>query len=105
MSSSRERTGNVDIQVPHSSHVEVIALLSNRERKPDSYVRLSLDMNDYYRIKDQGKSERQKEGEARKSDPDGPTPKTENDNYILKNYRVADVKRGIGGSFVKLTKV
>lgn len=38
-------------------HVETIALLqkSNRKRKPDSYVKLSLDMEDYYRIKDREK--------------------------------------------------
>ena len=35
-------------------HVETIALLqkSNRISKPDTYVKLSLDMEDYYRIKD-----------------------------------------------------
>lgn len=40
-----------------TGHVESIALLqkSNRKLKPDSYVRLSLDMEDYYRIKDQEK--------------------------------------------------
>lgn len=39
---------------PMSVHVESIALLrkSNRKRKPDSYVKLSLEMEDYYRIKD-----------------------------------------------------
>lgn len=37
--------------------VETIALLqkSNRKRKTDSYVKLNLDMEDYYRIKDQEK--------------------------------------------------
>nr|WP_317365966.1 hypothetical protein [uncultured Blautia sp.] len=36
------------------THVETIALLqkSNRISKPDTYVKLSLDMEDYYRIKD-----------------------------------------------------
>ena len=35
-------------------HVETIALLqkSNRKSKPDTYVKLSLDMEDYYRIMD-----------------------------------------------------
>lgn len=39
---------------PLGNHVESIALLqkSNRKSKPDSYVKLSLDMEDYYRIKD-----------------------------------------------------
>lgn len=34
---------------PNSYHVETVALL---QRKPDTYVRLSLDMEDYYRIMD-----------------------------------------------------
>ena len=33
-------------------HVEMVCLLSNRKRKPDSYVKLSLDMEDYYQIMD-----------------------------------------------------
>lgn len=33
-------------------HVETVCLLSNRKRKPDSYVKLSLNMEDYYRIMD-----------------------------------------------------
>lgn len=36
-------------------HVETVCLLSNRKCKPDSYVKLSLDMKDYYQIKDQKK--------------------------------------------------
>lgn len=36
-------------------HVETVCLLSNRKSKPDSHVNLSLDMEDYYRIKDQEK--------------------------------------------------
>lgn len=40
------------------THVENVCLLSNRNRKPDSYVRLSLDMEDYYRIKDAEKEEK-----------------------------------------------
>lgn len=41
-------------QFGHSVHVETIALLqkSNRKLKPDAHVRLSLDMEDYYRIMD-----------------------------------------------------
>jgi len=44
-----------DIQPIQSSHVESIVKLvrkSNRKSKPDTYVKLSLDMKDYYRIKD-----------------------------------------------------
>ncbi len=33
-------------------HVETVCLLSNRKLKPDTYIKLSLDMEDYYRIKD-----------------------------------------------------
>lgn len=38
-----------------TSHVESIALLQKSNRKPDTYVKLNLDMEDYYRIKDQEK--------------------------------------------------
>lgn len=44
--------GTVVDQFPHTVHVETVCLLSNRKRKPDSCVKLSLDMEDYYRIKD-----------------------------------------------------
>ncbi len=39
---------------PFVAHVETIALLqkSNRKSKPDTYVKYSLDMEDYYRIMD-----------------------------------------------------
>lgn len=39
---------------PASANVETVALLqkSNRKSKPDTYVKLSLDMEDYYRIMD-----------------------------------------------------
>ena len=33
-----------------TTHVETVCLLSNR--KPDMTVKLSVDMDDYYRIKD-----------------------------------------------------
>ena len=36
-------------------HVETVCLLSNRKSKPDTHVDLTLDMEDYYRIKDQEK--------------------------------------------------
>jgi 23S rRNA (uracil1939-C5)-methyltransferase len=39
---------------PWTEHVETVCLLSNRISKPDTYVRLSLDMEDYYKIKDEG---------------------------------------------------
>lgn len=40
-------------QFGHTVHVEVVCSLSRQKRKPDSYVTLSLDMEDYYRIKEQ----------------------------------------------------
>ena len=42
-------------QFPMSVHVETVCLLSNRKSKPDTHVDLTLDMEDYYRIKDQEK--------------------------------------------------
>lgn len=43
-----------DINPDLSSHVETVALLqkSNRKSESDTYVKLSLDMEDYYRIMD-----------------------------------------------------
>lgn len=37
---------------PATGNVETVCLLSNRKSKPDTYIKLSLDMEDYYRIKD-----------------------------------------------------
>ena len=34
-------------------HVETVCLLSNRKSKPDSYVDLSINMEDYHRIKNE----------------------------------------------------
>ena len=42
-------------QFPMTVHVETVCLLSNRKPKPDTHVDLTLDMEDYYRIKDQEK--------------------------------------------------
>lgn len=42
-------------QFCHTVHVETVCLLSNRKSKPDTHVDLTLDMEDYYRIKDQEK--------------------------------------------------
>ncbi len=41
---------------PMTEHVETVCLLSNRKPKPDTHVDLTLDMEDYYRIKDQEKT-------------------------------------------------
>ena len=37
---------------PITVHVETVCLLSNRKLKPDTYVKLSLDAEDYYRFRD-----------------------------------------------------
>lgn len=49
-----ERVSCVDL-FPGTVHVETVCLLSNRKSKPDTHVDLTLDMEDYYRIKDQEK--------------------------------------------------
>ena len=43
------------IRMPKENTVETVCLLSNRKSKPDTHVDLTLDMEDYYRIKDQEK--------------------------------------------------
>ena len=52
---SHKQKNSKDIQPIVSSHVETVCLLSNRKSKPDTHVDLTLDMEDYYRIKDQEK--------------------------------------------------
>ena len=42
-------------QFVHTVHVETVCLLSNRKSKPDSYVDLSINMEDYHRIKNEEK--------------------------------------------------
>lgn len=41
---------------PGTGNVETVCLLSNRKSKPDTHVKLSLSMEDYYRIKEEGKN-------------------------------------------------
>ncbi len=50
-----ERAVAVD-QFPWTANVETVCLLSNRKSKPDTHVKLSLSMDDYYRIKEEGKN-------------------------------------------------
>ena len=40
---------------PHTTHIETVCLLSNR--KPDTKVRIDVDLEDYYRIKDSKKNQ------------------------------------------------
>lgn len=47
--------GRVVDQFPMSVHTETVCLLSNR--KPDTKVRIDVDLNDYYRIKDSKKNQ------------------------------------------------
>ena len=41
------------ICITRSPHVVTVCLLSNRKSKPDSYVDLSINMEDYHRIKNE----------------------------------------------------
>lgn len=41
-----------DIKMNVSSHTECVTLLQKSNRKPDTYVKLSLDAENYYRFKD-----------------------------------------------------
>jgi hypothetical protein len=47
----------VDIQTIVSGHVETVVCLSNKNAKPKEHVEISVDADDYYRIKDSGKSD------------------------------------------------
>ena len=49
-----ERAGCIDL-FPGTVHVETVCLLSNR--KPDTKVRIDVDLEDYYRIKDAKKNQ------------------------------------------------
>lgn len=49
-----EKACGVDM-FPFTGNCETVCLLSNRKSKPDTHVDLTLDMEDYYRIKDQEK--------------------------------------------------
>ena len=49
-----EKVRPVD-QFPMTVHVETVCLLSNR--KPDTKVRIDVDLEDYYRIKDAKKNQ------------------------------------------------
>ena len=47
---------DLSIGLDNGEHVETVCLLSNRKSKPDTHVKLSLSMEDYYRIKEEGKN-------------------------------------------------
>lgn len=49
------KNGWFDIHSVFATHVETVCLLSNRKSKPDSYVDLSINMEDYHRIKNEEK--------------------------------------------------
>lgn len=53
---SHKQKNSKDIQPIVSSHVETVCLLSNR--KADSHIKLSLDMDEYYDIMDKEKAEK-----------------------------------------------
>lgn len=50
-----ERACCIDM-FPHTANIETVCLLSNRKLKPDAHVKLSLSMDDYCRIKEEGKN-------------------------------------------------
>jgi 23S rRNA (uracil1939-C5)-methyltransferase len=44
-------------QFPWTTHIETVCLLSNTQRKKkESYITLDVEMEDYYRIKNEGKN-------------------------------------------------
>ena len=50
-------SGAADIKIDVSSHGETVCLLSNTQRpKKESYITLDVEMEDYYRIKNEGKN-------------------------------------------------
>ena len=53
--SSRTNRSANDVLYVLSCHVETVCLLSNR--KPDTKVRVDVDLEDYYRIKDEKKNQ------------------------------------------------
>lgn len=53
-----ERVGSVD-QFPFTGNIETVCLLSNR--KPDARVKIDVDLEDYYRIKDEQKKNKASE--------------------------------------------
>lgn len=50
-----ERTGGYDVLPVVSSHTETVCLLG--KRKPDTTVKIGIDMEDYRRIRDEEKAE------------------------------------------------
>ena len=53
---ARVFTGACDVLTINSCHVETVCLLSNR--KPDSHIKLSLDMDEYYDIIEKEEAEK-----------------------------------------------
>jgi hypothetical protein len=43
---------DADIKIALSSYVETVVCLSNKNAKPQDYVEIGVDAEDYYRIKD-----------------------------------------------------
>ena len=50
---------SVDISLDNQNRVETVCLLSNR--KPDARVKIDVDLEDYYRIKDEQKKNKASE--------------------------------------------
>ena len=49
--------GQIYNRLDKNAHVETVCLLSNTQRKKkESYITLDVEMEDYYRIKNEGKN-------------------------------------------------
>ena len=56
---SRERPQIFDINLEQSSHVETVCLLSNKNRKPDDYLKVNIDVDKIHDILDKEKAEKE----------------------------------------------
>ncbi len=55
ISLDKEKSDEHMVSLEKLSTLETVCLLSNRKSKPDSYVDLSINMEDYHRIKNEEK--------------------------------------------------
>ena len=46
----------MEVRLLNELNVETVCLLSNTQKKKESYVTLDVEMDDFYRIKGEGKS-------------------------------------------------
>lgn len=48
---SRQLAKGYDINPINSTHVETVVLLGNQKTKPDSHIKLSVDMDEFNKVK------------------------------------------------------